>query len=184
MAMAVVASSSGRKWPPLKSASRTARSRPPWTRLSTARMWAMRRCLLDPAGHRARRLHALLPRDRTPPPDDAYTFVLAAFRELINIDALGLEDRPTVLANMFDAAMEPEAVASLREHGVDIVPVGPVFSFLDEASAAAAGGGKNDAPCRRRPTTTCSSKAARATSSGWTRRRPARCHTSRLGACR
>ncbi|KAL6652940.1 hypothetical protein ACP70R_011865 [Stipagrostis hirtigluma subsp. patula] len=27
--------------------------------------------------------------------------------------------------------MEPEAVASLREHGINIIPVGPVFSFLD-----------------------------------------------------
>ncbi|KAL6861848.1 hypothetical protein ACP4OV_017548 [Aristida adscensionis] len=67
--------------------------------------------------------------------DDPYAFVLTAFRELFEV--LGREDRPTVLANIFDA-MEPEAVASLREHGIGIVPIGPVLSFLDEPAAAAA----------------------------------------------
>uniref|UniRef100_J3KWZ8 Uncharacterized protein n=1 Tax=Oryza brachyantha TaxID=4533 RepID=J3KWZ8_ORYBR len=37
--------------------------------------------------------------------------------------------------------MEPEAVASLRQHGVDIVPVGPVLSFLDAAGAGVAKNG-------------------------------------------
>ncbi|KAL6848068.1 hypothetical protein ACP4OV_022196 [Aristida adscensionis] len=73
-------------------------------------------------------------------PDDPYAFVLAMFRELV--DALGGEDSPTVLVNTFDA-MEPEAVASLRDHGVDVVPIGPVLSFLDEPPPAAAAGGKN-----------------------------------------
>jgi len=62
--------------------------------------------------------------------DDPYAFVANMFRELV--DMLGREGSPSVLTNTFDA-MEPEAVASLREHGVDIVPVGPVLSFLDEA---------------------------------------------------
>ena len=65
--------------------------------------------------------------------DDPYAFVADMFRELV--DMLGREDSPSVLTNTFDA-MEPEAVASLREHGVDIVPVGPVLSFLDEAPGA------------------------------------------------
>ncbi|CAO2209650.1 unnamed protein product [Urochloa humidicola] len=66
--------------------------------------------------------------------DDPYAFVSDMFRELV--DTLG--DRPTsVLANTFDA-MEPEAVASLREHGVDVIPVGPVLSFLDGGAAAKA----------------------------------------------
>uniref|UniRef100_A0A0A9CQE4 Glycosyltransferase n=1 Tax=Arundo donax TaxID=35708 RepID=A0A0A9CQE4_ARUDO len=64
--------------------------------------------------------------------NDPYAFIVTAFRELI--EALDREDRPTVLANTFDA-MEPEAVASLRQHGVDMVPVGPVLSFLDDAGA-------------------------------------------------
>jgi hypothetical protein len=75
---------------------------------------------------------------------DPYAFVTDMFRELV--DTLGREDSPSVLANTFDA-MEPEAVASLREHGVDVVPVGPVLSFLDGAPAPAAahsGGGGND----------------------------------------
>ncbi|TVU21516.1 hypothetical protein EJB05_31156, partial [Eragrostis curvula] len=55
--------------------------------------------------------------------DDPYAFVVTAFRELVL--ALDRDDTPTVLANTFDA-MEPEAVASLRDHGVDVVPVGPV----------------------------------------------------------
>lgn len=74
--------------------------------------------------------------------DDPYAFVAGAFRELV--DLLGREDSPSVLANTFDA-MEPEAVASLREHGVDVVPVGPVLSFLDGGDAkAASDGGGND----------------------------------------
>jgi hypothetical protein len=71
--------------------------------------------------------------------DDPYAFVADAFRELVGrLD--GGEDSPSVLANTFDA-VEPEAVASLREHGVDVVPVGPVLSFLDDDAAA---GGNND----------------------------------------
>ncbi|OEL34267.1 Crocetin glucosyltransferase, chloroplastic [Dichanthelium oligosanthes] len=73
--------------------------------------------------------------------NDPYAFVADAFRELI--DMLGRDDSPSVLANTFDA-MEPEAVASLREHGVDVVPVGPVLSFLDDAPAAGAKNGSND----------------------------------------
>ncbi|XP_025815109.1 cyanidin 3-O-rutinoside 5-O-glucosyltransferase-like [Panicum hallii] len=75
--------------------------------------------------------------------DDPYAFVADMFRELV--DMLGRDDSPSVLANTFDA-MEPEAVASLREHGVDIVPVGPVLSFLDEAPApgSVAKNGSND----------------------------------------
>ncbi|XP_051223506.1 crocetin glucosyltransferase, chloroplastic [Lolium perenne] len=67
-----------------------------------------------------------------------YAFVLAAFRELLG--ALD-DDREetgrgaTVLANTFEA-MEPDAVATLRQHGLDIVPVGPVLSFLDAAPAS------------------------------------------------
>ncbi|XP_062194655.1 UDP-glycosyltransferase 75C1-like [Phragmites australis] len=70
--------------------------------------------------------------------NDPYAFVVTAFRDLV--DALGREDRPTVLANTFDA-MEPGAVASLREHGLDVVPVGPVLSFLNDATAAGAKNG-------------------------------------------
>jgi uncharacterized small protein (DUF1192 family) len=71
--------------------------------------------------------------------DNPYAFVIAAFRELVLHRLSGGEEegRPTVLANIFEA-MEPDAVASLREHGVDVVPVGPVFSFLDDAPPAAA----------------------------------------------
>ncbi|RCV24950.1 LOW QUALITY PROTEIN: hypothetical protein SETIT_5G127500v2 [Setaria italica] len=73
--------------------------------------------------------------------NDPYAFVADMFL----VDMLGREDSPSVLANTFDA-MEPEAVASLREHGVDIVPVGPVLCFLDGATAAAGAksGGGND----------------------------------------
>jgi hypothetical protein len=70
--------------------------------------------------------------------NDPYAFVVDAFRQLIEL--LDGEDSPSVLANTFDA-VEPEAVASLRDHGVDVVPVGPVLSFLDDD--AAAGGAKN-----------------------------------------
>jgi hypothetical protein len=73
------------------------------------------------------------------PENDPYAFVADAFRELV--ETLGREDKPSVLANTFDA-VEPEAAASLREAGVDVVPVGPVVSFLDDA-AAGAGGAKN-----------------------------------------
>jgi hypothetical protein len=51
-------------------------------------------------------------------------FVFDMFRELV--DMLGHNDNhPSVLANTltFDA-MQPEAAVSLREHDVDIVPVG------------------------------------------------------------
>ncbi|KAF8705804.1 hypothetical protein HU200_031012 [Digitaria exilis] len=73
--------------------------------------------------------------------DDPYAFVSDMFRELV--DMLGRDDSPSVLANTFDA-MEPDAVASLREHGVDLVPVGPVLSFLDDAPAKNAVAGNND----------------------------------------
>ncbi|KAJ1282296.1 hypothetical protein BS78_03G040600 [Paspalum vaginatum] len=73
--------------------------------------------------------------------DDPYAFVADSFRELVEL--LGRDDSPSVLANTFDA-MEPEALASLREHGVDVVPVGPVLSFLDDDPPAAAAGGGND----------------------------------------
>jgi hypothetical protein len=69
--------------------------------------------------------------------DDPYAFVLDAFRDIVAV--LGRGDSPTVLANTFDA-MEPEAVASLRQHGVDVVPVGPVLSFLDAAKSGGGGG--------------------------------------------
>uniref|UniRef100_A0A0E0JEW1 Glycosyltransferase n=1 Tax=Oryza punctata TaxID=4537 RepID=A0A0E0JEW1_ORYPU len=70
--------------------------------------------------------------------DDPYAFVLDAFRDIVA--ELGRHgDSPTVLANTFDA-MEPETVASLRQHGVDVVPVGPVLSFLDAADASAKSG--------------------------------------------
>uniref|UniRef100_A0ACD5VV40 Uncharacterized protein n=1 Tax=Avena sativa TaxID=4498 RepID=A0ACD5VV40_AVESA len=72
--------------------------------------------------------------------DHPYAFILTAFRELL--DALN-DDRQedgrgrsaTVLANTFDA-MEPDAVATLRQHGVHVVPIGPVLSFLDAAPAS------------------------------------------------
>ncbi|CAO2161313.1 unnamed protein product [Urochloa humidicola] len=67
--------------------------------------------------------------------DDPYAFVADMFRELVA--TLGESPTTTVLANTFDA-MEPDAVASLREHGVDVVPVGPVLSFLDGGAPAAA----------------------------------------------
>ncbi|KAF0916106.1 hypothetical protein E2562_000714 [Oryza meyeriana var. granulata] len=70
--------------------------------------------------------------------DDPYAFVLDAFRDIVDVLGRG-EDSPPVLANTFDA-MEPEAVASLRQHGVDVVPVGPVLSFLDAADAGAKSG--------------------------------------------
>ncbi|CAO2193932.1 unnamed protein product [Urochloa humidicola] len=60
--------------------------------------------------------------------DDPYAFVADMFRELVAM--LGESPTTTVLANTFDA-MEPDAVSSLREHGVDVIPVGPVISFLD-----------------------------------------------------
>jgi hypothetical protein len=71
--------------------------------------------------------------------DDPYAFIVAAFSELVLHRLSGGEEegRTTVLANSFDA-MEPDAVASLREHGVDVVPVGPVLSFLDDAPPPAA----------------------------------------------
>ncbi|KAG0536222.1 hypothetical protein BDA96_03G045900 [Sorghum bicolor] len=74
--------------------------------------------------------------------NDPYAFVVDAFRQLIEL--LDGEDSPSVLANTFDA-MEPEGVASLRDHGVDVVPVGPVLSFLDDDDDddAAAGGGND-----------------------------------------
>ncbi|CAL4951978.1 unnamed protein product [Urochloa decumbens] len=65
--------------------------------------------------------------------NDPYAFVSDMFRELV--DTLG-GSPITVLANTFDA-MEPDAVASLREHGVDVVPVGPVLSFLDAGAGGA-----------------------------------------------
>ncbi|KAM3328765.1 hypothetical protein ACQJBY_026101 [Aegilops geniculata] len=65
--------------------------------------------------------------------DHPYAFVLTAFRELL--DVLDREDTPTVLVNTFDA-MEPDAVATLRQHGVDVVPIGPVLSFLDASAAS------------------------------------------------
>ena len=74
--------------------------------------------------------------------DHPYSFVLAAFRELL--DVLDREDSPTVLANTFDA-MEPDAVATLHQHGINVVPIGPVLSFLDaSASATAAANNSND----------------------------------------
>lgn len=66
--------------------------------------------------------------------NDSYAFVLAEFRE--QLAALDREDDPTVLVNTFDA-MEPDAVATLREHGLDVVPVGPLLSFLDSAGPGA-----------------------------------------------
>ncbi|KAL5228082.1 hypothetical protein ABZP36_016347 [Zizania latifolia] len=64
--------------------------------------------------------------------DCPYAFVLTEFRDIVG--ALGRDDSPPVLVNTFDA-MEPEALASLQEHGVDVVAVGPVLSFLDAAPA-------------------------------------------------
>ncbi|XP_044972166.1 UDP-glycosyltransferase 75C1-like [Hordeum vulgare subsp. vulgare] len=66
--------------------------------------------------------------------DHPHAFVLTAFRELL--DVLGREDMPTVLANTFDA-MESDAVATLRQHGIDVVPIGPVLSFLGTSAASA-----------------------------------------------
>ncbi|CAM0908933.1 unnamed protein product [Alopecurus aequalis] len=62
--------------------------------------------------------------------DHPYAVLLDAFRELV--DVLDRDDKATVLANTFDA-MEPDAVATLRQHGVNVLPVGPVLSFLDSA---------------------------------------------------
>ncbi|GJN05614.1 hypothetical protein PR202_ga23261 [Eleusine coracana subsp. coracana] len=78
--------------------------------------------------------------------DDPYAFVLDAFRDLIDKLTCGEDEsdsRPVVLANTFDA-MEPEAVATLRDHGINVVPVGPVLSFLeDDAAGDAAAAEKN-----------------------------------------
>ncbi|XP_040377514.1 UDP-glycosyltransferase 75C1-like [Oryza brachyantha] len=80
-----------------------------------------------------------LPSFLTVSSDDPFAFVLDTFRSVV--DVLNRDDdSPTVLANTSDA-MEPEAVASLRQHGVDIVPVGPVLSFLDAAGAGVAKNG-------------------------------------------
>ncbi|CAM0880003.1 unnamed protein product [Alopecurus aequalis] len=65
--------------------------------------------------------------------DHPYAFVLDAFRELV--EELDRDDTATVLVNTFDA-MEPDAVATLRQHGVHVVPVGPVLSFLDAPASA------------------------------------------------
>ncbi|XP_047095547.1 phloretin 4'-O-glucosyltransferase-like [Lolium rigidum] len=70
--------------------------------------------------------------------DDPFAMVNTAFRELFFGD-----HRPTVLANTFNA-MEPEAVASLRQHGLDVLPVGPVLSFLDAGPAATSLSQDND----------------------------------------
>ncbi|CAN6164457.1 unnamed protein product [Urochloa humidicola] len=59
--------------------------------------------------------------------------VLAAYRELV--DVLLREGHHTVLANTFDA-MEPEAMASLRQLNLDVITIGPVLSFLDGATAS------------------------------------------------
>uniref|UniRef100_A0A0D9UXJ1 Glycosyltransferase n=1 Tax=Leersia perrieri TaxID=77586 RepID=A0A0D9UXJ1_9ORYZ len=75
--------------------------------------------------------------------DDPYAFVLDSFRDIVDVLAAG-ESAPAVLANTFDA-MEPEAVASLRRHGVDVIPIGPVLSFLDAGDGdVTAGAGKAD----------------------------------------
>ncbi|CAM0879999.1 unnamed protein product [Alopecurus aequalis] len=70
-----------------------------------------------------------------------YAFVLHAFRDLLDeLDDDRQEDRrgATMLANTFEA-MEPDAMATLRQHGLDVVPVGPVLSFLDAAPASTNG---------------------------------------------
>ncbi|CAO2185926.1 unnamed protein product [Urochloa humidicola] len=73
--------------------------------------------------------------------DDPYAFVADMFRELVAM--LGESPTTTVLANTFDA-MEPDAVSSLREHGVDVIPVGPVISFLDGGAPPAAAAAKQN----------------------------------------
>ncbi|KQK03014.1 crocetin glucosyltransferase, chloroplastic [Brachypodium distachyon] len=73
--------------------------------------------------------------------DDPYVMVLAEFLE--DLAALAREDDPKVLVNTFDA-MEPDAVATLREHGLGVVPVGPLLSFLDAGLGTPAPASNND----------------------------------------
>ncbi|CAL4993713.1 unnamed protein product [Urochloa decumbens] len=70
------------------------------------------------------------------PDDDDHpdASVLAAYRELADV-LLREGHHHTVLANTFDA-MEPEAVASLRQLNLDVMTIGPVLSFLDGATAS------------------------------------------------
>ncbi|KAF7087545.1 LOW QUALITY PROTEIN: hypothetical protein CFC21_090727 [Triticum aestivum] len=83
-----------------------------------------------------------LPQGRSTGDDHhTYAFMLRDMRELL--DVLGREDTPTVLANTFHA-MEPDAVATLSQSGIHVVPIGPVLSFLDASAASASNNNNNN----------------------------------------
>ncbi|VAI52449.1 unnamed protein product [Triticum turgidum subsp. durum] len=84
-----------------------------------------------------------LPSSFTTAGDDhhPYAFMLPDMREVL--DVLGREDTPTVLANTFHA-MEPDAVVTLSQSGIHVVPIGPVLSFLDASTASASSNNNNN----------------------------------------